>query len=605
MRPYVKYLILIVVVIFIFNIGAVCAIDFENMTVNAIAEDNSSQISSVASQNILEVQYDEIIVNDWNDLQYYCSQSDNNYVLKLKENTSYYPTDPNDEGYQIQVNNNVTILGSSGAYFGDISPNARDISYLAINIPENSGNGITLKGITFKWISSLYQPDAIFLQMAGNANNLIENCHFYNCSMNGGHSSVVHLMKGDATLNNCTFKNITSDFGCISIYYPGDDSTKICRSARMEVSDSYFEGNYARTEPGCINNCGVLLVRNSTFYKNTAFWWAGAIHTHGGANTTIYDSNFTDNLAGWNGGALYTYSYLQIYNTIFVGNNCTTNNGGGAIGACKYLHSPYIYIKDSLFDRNENLCWSLTEESTGGTGRGGAISFMDEGSLTVLNTTFIKNSASMGTAICVITQGSYYGSPNVTIIGNRFINHTRSGDVLVVKLDYDSVYVVSDNYYANNSIEFSKLKLTADDKIGDEVTLHIDAGLKNQKYYETDILDKSSYDVYVDGQYYKTVLGREFTLNLKNLEKCQVYVVPSISTTKSNEVSVGLPKTYIYVSQKNGNDNNNGSSRQSPVASIAKAVELAKGCGNILIMDGTFRTLILIITLQLQVKEGL
>ena len=607
MMSYKNFFYLAMIMLLIVSIGSVCANELENTTLNQNNGElevsiNGTPILESQNSDVIEETSDEITVDNWDDLQYYCSLNDKNYVLKLKENTNYYPTNPKEESYQIQVNNNVTIVGSSGAYFGDSSQNARSISYLPINVPENSGIGITLKGITFKWINCEYQPNAIFLQIAGNTNNLIENCIFNNCTVTGGHSSFIHVVRGNLTLTNSTFTNMTSDFGCLSLYDPKDDPTDICTHARGTVSNCYFEGNYARTEPGCINNCGVLVVRNSTFYRNTAFWWAGAIHTHGGANTTIYDSNFTDNVAGWNGGALYTYSYLQIYNTIFKGNNCTTNNGGGAIGACKYLHSPYIHIEDSLFDSNENLCWALTEESTSGLGRGGAISIMDEGGLTVLNTTFIKNSASIGTAICAITQGGNYGSPGVTIVGNRFINHTRISDVLVIKLDYDSLCNISDNYYYGNSIEFSKLKLIADDRVGDEVALHIDATLKNANYYDSDILDKSDYLVYVDGSYLKTVTGLDFTLNLKNIEKAQVYVVPSISTTKSNEVSVGMPKEYIYVSQKSGNDVNDGVSDETPVATLSKAIELANSTGNIFIMDGTFSDANLVINYDLSVS---
>ena len=606
MRSYKNFFYLAMIMLLIVSIGSACANELENTTLNQNAGEleigiNDTPILESQNIDVLEETSNEITVDDWDDLQYYCSLNDKNYVLKLKENTNYYPTNPKEESYQIQVNNNVTILGSSGAYFGDSSRNARSISYLPIIVPENSGIGITLKGITFKWINCEFQPNAIFLQIAGNTNNLIENCIFNNCTVTGGHSSFIHVVRGDLTLTNSTFTNMTSDFGCLSLYDPKDDPTDICTHARATVSNSYFEGNYARTEPGCINNCGVLVVRNSTFYRNTAFWWAGAIHTHGGANTTIYDSNFTDNIAGWNGGALYTYSYLQIYNTIFKGNNCTTNNGGGAIGACKYLHSPYIHIEDSLFESNENLCWALTNESNG-LGRGGAISLMDEGGLTVLNTTFIKNSASIGTAICAITQGANYGSPDVTIVGNRFINHTRVSDVLVIRLDYDSLCNISDNYYYGNSIEFSKLKLVADDRVGDEVTLHIDAALKNANYYDSDILKKSDYLVYVDGSYLKTITGLDFTLNLKNIEKAQVYVVPSISTSKSNEVSVGMPKEYIYVSQKSGNDGNDGMTDATPVATLSKAIELANSTGNIFIMDGTFSDTNLVINYDLSVS---
>lgn len=61
------------------------------------------------------------------------------------------------------------------------------------------------------------------------------------------------------------------------------------------------------------------------------------------------------------------------------------------------MEPTHIYIENSLFQYNTNNCWSLTNESTTGTGRGGAISIMDAGDLDVYNTTFIANSASIGT----------------------------------------------------------------------------------------------------------------------------------------------------------------------------------------------------------------
>ncbi|WP_405289907.1 Ig-like domain repeat protein, partial [Methanobrevibacter sp.] len=561
----------------------------DSMSVD-LTQDYSNQnlLKSPSEDSAVGETSDEIVVENWEDLQYYSSLNDKNYVLKLKENTNYYPMDPSDSSNQILFNNNVTIIGASGAYIGDTSPNPGNITYTAMLVPDNNGVGITVRNVLFKWIGTRYSPDGVFLQMGGNSINYFENCYFTNISTNLGHSSILHIKTGDAIVTNCTFINCTTDFGCLSVYNPKDDPTGTCVLARMNVTDSYFEGNYARTEPGCINNCGILVVNNSTFYKNSAFWWAGAIHTHGGANTTIYDSDFIDNLAGWNGGALYTYSYLQIYNTNFIGNNCTTNNGGGAIGACKYLHAPYITIRDSLFKDNQNLCWGLDELSTTGTGRGGAISIMDQGLLDVRNTTFIKNSASMGTAICAINGGLQMGTPDVIIVGNRFINHTRVGDVLDVRVATSSYVEIRDNYYLNNSFEFKKLRLLADEKVGDNVVIHIDAELKNPNSFETDILDTTPYDIYVDGAYNMTVIGRSFSLKLKDGETCHVYAAPCISNSVSNEILVGVPKEYVYVSQNSGNDANNGSTRASPVKTMTKAVELARTKGNIVIMDGTF-----------------
>jgi hypothetical protein len=577
--------------VLLFFIGSVSAMDADGIGNNQTLEDGSLEMDLSQNQPEQEVieESQEVVVDNWDDLQYYCSLDDQDYVLRLKENTNYYPTDASDSSYQIVVNNNVKIIGNEGAYFGDTSSNPRNITYTAIKVNDNSGKGIFLQNVNFKWISTYYQPDGVFLQMAGNADNAIENCYFNDISTNMGHSSIIHIKIGHVSLTNCTFVNCTTDFGCLSVYNPNDDPTGTCTGASMEVSDCYFEGNYARTEPGCINNCGVLVVSNTTFYKNSAFWWAGAIHTHGGANTTIYDCDFIDNVAGWNGGALYTYSYLQIYRSRFIGNNCTTNNGGGAIGACKYLHAPHIYIEDSLFEDNENLCWGLSDLSTSGTGRGGAISFMDEGSLEVYNNTFIRNSASIGTAICAISGGLSHGSPDVCIVGNRFIDHTRIGDVLDVRVATGSVAEIRDNYFSNNSIVFSKLKLEAEDPASNgDVTFHIDVALKNPNSYDSDILDKSKYDVYVDGVYTASVPDRDFTLNLGKGNTAYVYVVPSISNSRSNEVFAGIAKTFIYVSQNSGSDENNGSTRTSPVKTLARAIELANVTENIVIMDGTF-----------------
>ena len=314
-----KYFIFILLIgILLLGVNFVSANEIDN--INLTSDDSSDlEVSNFDNSNELQSsKSEEIIVNNWDELQYYASQTDKDYIVKLKENTNFYPTDASDSNCQIKVMNNFTILGSSGAYIGDNSSNPRAIKYTAIIVQDNVKAGLIIKDVEFKWIKTYHSPDAIFLQMGGKFNNTIANCSFHNINTDLGHSCIVYLKKGFATLDNCTFINCTTDFGCVSIF-----ERYHFKSAHMFVKNCYFENNYARMEPGCINNCALLTVSNTTFYKNRARVWAGAIHTHGGANTTIYDSNFTDNVAGWNGGALYTYSYLQIYNTIFEGNNCT------------------------------------------------------------------------------------------------------------------------------------------------------------------------------------------------------------------------------------------------------------------------------------------
>ena len=558
-----------------------------------INDKNNQKLSTYSSQeSIKSTDLSEIIiVNDWNELQYYCSLTDKDYTLKLKENTNYYP-DVSNPNNQIKINNNVKIIGSNGAYIGDSYPSqnlvwngtklisGRYISYTPIVVPDGNKMDLTLENVTFKWICTLYNPDAVFLQMGGDGNYLIKNCIFEEINLNLGHSSIVWLKKGDALIENCSFINCTTDFGCLSVY-----NKQSFDNARMTVKDCYFENNYARTEPGCINNCAILNVYNTTFIKNRSFWWAGAIHTHYYAVANIYDSTFIDNVAGWNGGALYTYGDLNIYNTSFIGNNCTTNNGGGAIGASKYGSAPHIYVENSLFKDNANNCWGLDELSTSGTGRGGAISLMDEGSLEVRDTVFISNAASIGTAICAVGDKNY-GYPDVIIVNNTFINHTRRGDVLNVRVTGTFVNI-SDNLYVGNSIEFSSINLKTVSVGNDYATLQVNSRLSNPSYYDSDILDKTNYDVYVNNQYVKTVNNTMFTVDFGDLDICSVYVIPTISNRKSNELTLTSTRDYIFVSQS-GSDSNNGKSRNAPVKSIQKAVELARSCQNIILLDGFY-----------------
>ena len=557
----------------------------KNFSILQKEEIDLTNISQIENTDVLKTtDDDEIVVNDWNELQYYCAQTDKDYTLKLKENTNFYPSDIGDENQQIKFKNNVKIIGSQNSWFGDSSPDARNLRFLAMQIEDNIKVGITLENVTFKWISAgggAKLQDGIFLRLGGKKESIIINCNFTNSLTRVGHSCLIHLKKGTLTFDNCSFTNLTNAYGVLSVYDPSS-----VKSTHMIVRNCYFENNYATTAPGCINNCGKLTVYNTTFVKNRSYWWAGAIHTHGGGNTTIYDSKFIDNVAGWNGGALYTYAYLQIYNTVFIGNNCTTNNGGGAIGACQYQSDPHIYIEKCLFENNANNCWALDGLSTTGTGRGGAISLMDEGSIEVRDTTFIANAASIGTAICAWAMGGY-GSPDIIIVNNSFINHTREGDTLNVYTDGTPI-TLENNYFYGNSIVFSNLTLTKLSEGREQATFQINASLNKPQYYDEDILDKTLYDVYINNKYVKTVNSTVFSIDFGDLDICNVYVIPTISNRKSNEVTATSTREYVFVSKSNGNDNNNGISRDVPVNSIKRALELAGNCQNIILLDGDY-----------------
>ena len=584
-----KKLVMIgLLLVFLFSVSCVSAEDNDNLTISEESSNIETDLNGILQdldyQNQLgNSESDEITVENWEELQYYCSLTDKDYTLKLKENTNYYPTNPKDSNYQIKINNNVKIIGSNGSYIGDSTPdggvyhesNSRYITYIPI-IVEGSGIDITLENITFKWIHTFKQPDSIVMQLYSGGTTYIKGCTFDTIDTMIGGGSVVYLKKGEAILEDCSFVNCNVPKAIIMV----------SECQEMVMRNCYFANNYGTEHSTCGMNWGTLTMYNTKFYKNRSSTWAGGITTYGVGVTNIYNCNFTDNVAGWNGGALYVYNIANIYNTTFEGNNCTTNNGGGAIGACKYSGVPRIYIEGCLFKDNNNNCWGLDELSTTGTGRGGAISLMDEGSLEVRNTVFIANSASIGTAICAIEAGSY-GSPDVIIVNNTFINHTRVGDVLNVRVK-GTICNISDNYYFGNSIEFSALTLKTLSQGKDQATLQVTAKLSNPSYYDSDILEKTCYDVYVNDEYVKTANSTKFSVDFGDLDIFNVYVVPTISNRKSNEVTVTSTREYVFVSQNRGNDDYNGLTRNTPVKSIQKAINLAANCKNIILLDGLY-----------------
>ena len=114
-----KYLIFIIILTLLFSLGNVFASD-EGVYSNQTALDDSNVVD-YQNEDILQItddssygeNPDEIVVENWDDLQYYSSLNDKDYTLRLKENTNYYPSDPTDSSYQVVFNNDVTIICNS------------------------------------------------------------------------------------------------------------------------------------------------------------------------------------------------------------------------------------------------------------------------------------------------------------------------------------------------------------------------------------------------------------------------------------------------------------------------------------------------------------
>ena len=395
----------LIFLMFLVGISFVSAQDIsslEEVSSVEVADDVISVDDSVDDVSTSDVG-DEVIsdsgstqyANSWADLK---SDVEDSSVDTVKLNASdIAPSSSSSD--QISINHDITIVGEEGSYIGSADWNSAPVyNYIPI---VTSGNNLNVKfeNVTFQYLS-----DNILMKLMGNGNYVFKNCVFNNINCTGSHQSVIWLNYGYALLENCTFTNIKSSYGAITNYYTSWGTA--VNNARMTVKDCEFYDNIGLSEPGCINNCGYLEVYDSTFENNRANWWAGAIHTHNYANTSIWNSVFRNNKAGWNGGALYAYSDLQVYNSTFIENTCTGQYGGGAIGSSNRVR---VTVDNCLF-KNNNAPNSA----------GGAIWANGAGYLNVTDSEFINNTAPVNKGMDIYY--SYTGSSSTAAYFNCYYN---------------------------------------------------------------------------------------------------------------------------------------------------------------------------------------
>ena len=432
-----KIVILSLFIVLICFIGAVSATEDVNDTVitdSGIDEVNAVEIEQTVddTNQVTEVQSNDesnnvltsgtpVAAADWNSLKLKCELPTSQYIT-LTGNTYTI-------GNAINFKNSATIVGSDVSYITGGSTSKTPFV--------NTNSALTLHFINVKFLNVNAKN---LLELDGTV--YLENCTFNNVQTATGHNSVIYNPNNYMYLTGCNITNCHTGYGAVTNYNSGSTTSVI-----MYVDDCKFINNSASVEPGAINNCGILYVNNSEFDGNHANWWAGAIHTHTNAQTEIENTIFKRNTAGWNGGALFTYSKLKIKNCTFEDNNCTTNNGGGAIGAYNYGSGYNITICSSRFNYNTNLCYAYTNISTTSVGRGGAISVLNGGYLTVCNCNFTGNYAKIGQAIAAATytyENGTGGNPHIKICNNRFVDHTATG--------IDTVVITGNDYIFNNNV---------------------------------------------------------------------------------------------------------------------------------------------------------
>ena len=373
-----------------------------------------------------------------------------------------------------------------------------------------------------------------------------------------GQNSIFQIMGGTIQLNNMNFKNLKNSAIIVSatLVINGtcifdNNTAQMGAAIKSQERNSLiiikgsnqFTNNHATQGGkggGAIYTEGNLtILGENSFINNTVS--IGSNNAYGGAITitrkdqmprppvptlriegkNIFDSNSVSALSNANGGAIYAIS-----NTFITGENVFTNNNaedqatGGYGGA--------------LYSNSGNLTAAYTEakiigntfENSGCDQKGGFI-YSSYGNLIIQNNTFINATSTTGGAIYNLNDD--INNINITISNNTFINitaeqggaiySTKSGILIIsnntftniqannetINLENEEERIITDNIYYNCSIGIENINITSPQEsstITETTPINIIIGgqLAYPEYYDEDILEKFTYNLYVNDE---------------------------------------------------------------------------------------------------------
>ena len=443
------------------------------------------------------------------------------------------------------------------------------------------------------------------LTLEGNANTVIN-----------GNASRIMEVTADATvvLTNLSFTNGKAVFaGAIlnegkltisnSNFYSnkatGSSGTIITNKNKLNINNSKFYQNSAARGVVFNQNDAVLVIDNSEFYNNdmTSFSNSYGIVYTTSANATISNTVFRNNAVKW-GGAIYatkssdaTIGIVNIINSTFESNSANTGQGGAL-----FVSGGECIVKESMFINNK----ANPGKYTGG--QGGAIYTSLNGNVSVTDSVFKNNQAKLG-AVLYLNGGS-----NSIISYSVLLNNTAEGDYAISNGESASgVATVNYNWWGTNSpknlvpstvtlnnwvIMSADPTTVTDAEIGDVKTISVNFN-KYSSFGAIKDLSKPLSAIDVEFSAVNGTLTSNLVSTVDGVASVTYTVngndqiaVKSGSQTLTIEVVAKLPVTDVWVSST-GSDANDGS-QDSPVATIAKAIELVAEGYTIHVGEGTY-----------------
>ena len=470
---------------------------------------------------------------------------------------------------------------------------------------ELAGDGYTIHIADGNYVNDKTLSISKSLTLEGNANTVID-----------GNASRIMEVTADATvvLTNLSFTNgnaalvgAISNEGKLTIsnsnFYSnkatGNSGTIITNKNKLNINNSKFYQNSAGK--GVVNNQNnaLLVIDNSEFYNNnmTSFSNSYGIVYTTSANATISNTVFRNNAVKY-GGAIYatkssdaTIGIVNIINSTFEGNSANTGQGGAL-----FVSGGECIIKESMFINNK------ANPGKFNGGQGGAIYTSLNGNVSVTDSVFKNNQAKLGAALYL------NGGSNSTISYSVLLNNTAEGDYAISNAESASgVATVNYNWWGTNSpknLVPSTVTLNNWVIMSADPTTVTDAEIGDVKTISVNFNKYSSFDTINDLSKPLPAIDVEFSAVNGTLASNLVSTVNGVaavsytvngndqiaaksgSQTLTIEVVAKLPVTDVWVSST-GSDANDGS-QDSPVATIAKAIELVAEGYTIHVGEGTY-----------------
>jgi predicted outer membrane repeat protein len=326
----------------------------------------------------------------------------------------------------------------------------------AIWISGNGTNELLIENCTFIKNRAHHYSSSIFLDSMLNfsvSNSLFND----NADSTGGCIGLSNVIQADIT--NCSFArnqsiwsgvlsvessnvNITATEFNQSFTFKSGATLNAHRGANMSFDSCSFDSGTADEEGGAmfITDNANIQVLNSTFQSDSADA-GGAISLNDSANLSLNSCSFQLNFGDF-GGVIISDGHLEIENCVFdnnaaeegsvivaadkqtkVSSSYFTNNHATGNGGAIAFENADFYIENCLFASN----------SADGMFGIGAIAFIDESELELVNNTFASNSGSLADNIAAEGAFDLYVANNIFSASTINMALANSGGEMISK----------------------------------------------------------------------------------------------------------------------------------------------------------------------------